>query len=384
MTPFARIVGNRLNGAIDYTPWGFVRAFLNQSEGSAASKFIGKNPTINPLRGEVTAEGRAAEIRRAALGTAAMVTLLYLDQSGAIQITGSGPSDLNKRKELKATGGWQPNSIILGDGKTKLSIANWGAMGLVMSAIGNYADSIRYNGTDPEDAAQRMGAFVSAFGKAVVSQSFLKNVGDTIDSIQNWDKGGANVFKSLVANNVSSLIAPNIFRQIAKVFDPTQYDTPTIWDAIKNNLGITGGLKPSLNVYGEPVQNNTNMQQLLTNSFPNLQDPNPVRRHLSKNDVHITVPSKATKIATKSGKREMTPDEYRSYVEISGKAISDALDKNSKYIFGIKDQEALKKYVSGIVDNERSKALTIVSKKAYTSSPASAAPTKKTKTPIKR
>lgn len=359
--PFSRVVANVLNAGLDWTPIGFARAIGDGRGGG----MLGSNPVVNPARGRFTEAQKAAEIRRAAIGTAALTTLVVLDANGTIQVTGSGPNDVNKRKELEGTNGWAPNSIILGNGKYKINYTAFGDMGLPFSIVGNYLDGLKYNGVSDEDAEARLGLVISSSFKSIVSQSFLKNIGNLLDAVQNYEKGGEQYLKNFTASTATSVV-PNMIKQVGRLFDPTAYQTSTIWSAMKAQLPFAAYLtdqKPALNVWGEPLPR-SNISSVLR-FVPGWKDPIKVRQYINDKDIHITVPAKTTKVPTKKGKRQMTEDEYYDYLKASGNGITKALEANKKTIYSIKDQEALKDFVSGIVDAERKKALAIIARKVY-------------------
>ena len=80
--------------------------------------------------------------------------------------------------------------------------------------------------------------------------------------------------------------------------------------------------------------------------------------------MYISVPSKTTKIFVDGAKREMTPEEYREYLKISGPAIRAALDKRLEYIKKMPTPEAQKKYIDDLVQQERDRAKFLIQKQA--------------------
>ncbi|MFA7177683.1 MAG: hypothetical protein WC114_10570 [Smithellaceae bacterium] len=300
--PFTRVVANVTNVSLDWTPLGFGRA-------------------TDP---KMTGRARKQELGRAFIGTAAMFYLGNLAAQGLL--SGTGPTDSKKKQQLKDAG-WQPNAIKIGS--QWYPYQNWGPMALPMTLVGNYYDHAKYNDAGESDMAARLTVATLGSARSIVDMSFLSGVSGLSSAMENLDRGGERYFQNFAAQQVSSVV-PNLIKQTARYFDPTQYETTDIKSQILANMRITTGLKPRLNVFGQPIKGTA-----LTQLQPTDVTKDATIRFLAENSLWITVPSKSTKIRpTKEfaklpkGGRQMSEDEYYNYVKYSGIEIKKRLDKS--------------------------------------------------------
>lgn len=338
--PFTRIVANVINNSLDWTPLGFKRAIFPEG----LIKSMGQK-----LKGEefikLTERQRKQEFGRATLGTTAMIYFASLAAENSL--SGNGPSDFNKRRQLEADG-WRANSIkILGKW---YPYQNWGPPAVGMTLVGNYFDAERYGSLEEKDLTERVTFGIVSSIKSVLDMSFLSGVANLVTAISDVERGGASYFKTFIAQQVTSAI-PNLVKQTARYFDPTIYETSTVKEKILSNLRITGGLKPKLNVLGEIVRG-----EALTQLQPVSIKHDPVWEFLAKNELWISVPSKATNITPIRTRetRPMTSDEYYLYVKDSGPKIKEKILMNLSRLEAM-TQEKQSNFIKEIVRDIREK-----------------------------
>ena len=324
VVPFTRIVANVTNNSLDWTPVGFKRALFQGKE-------------------KMTPKQTAKAYARATLGTVAMT--YFASMAANDNLSGNGPSDSTKRNQL-IDSGWRANSIKFGD--TWYPYSNWGNMSIPMALVGNFYDSVKYGKMDEKSAMERVTAGVLGSANSILSMSFLSGVSDLLSALTNLDQGGEKYFERFIATQASSTV-PNLYKQTAKYFDTTTYETTDIRTMILSNLRITSGLKPKLNVFGEPVKGD-----LLTQLSPSEITKDPIKRYLAENELWISVPSKATVIKTQKDPngRKMTEDEYYNYVKYSGIEIKKRLNTQLSTLKQV-PEEKKQDYVNSIVDSVR-------------------------------
>lgn len=337
--PFSRIVANVLNNSIDWTPVGFLRAF-------------GKDENGLKLR----PRARNQELGRAVLGTVAMTYVASLAADGLL--SGNGPLDIKKKEQLQATG-WRPNSIKIGD--KWFPYQNWGPLAVPFSLVGNYFDYQKYETDSDQNATARVTVGILNSVNSILSMSFLSGMDDLVTALHNLGKGGEKYFTRFAAQQITSPV-PNIVKQSVRYFDTTQYQTNDIKEQILNNLRITTGLKPKVNVFGDVVKG-----EALTQLQPVSETKDPLIKYLAANDLWVSVPSKATKVyPPRSGDkgRPMTEDEYYNYVKYSGKEIKKQLTQQLKYIQS-QPTEKRQDYIDGIVKDVRDGTKTAIEMGVY-------------------
>ena len=335
IVPFTRIVANVTNNSIDWTPVGFLREGL-PARGLQAI-FGGKREMSRVQR---------QQLGRAVIGTAGMIYAASLAMED--RLSGNGPSNANKRRQLMDSG-WRPNSIKFGN--RWYPYQNWGPPAVGLTLVGNYFDSTKYGNMGEDEANERLVAATLGSINSILEMSFLSGLSDLATAIENYDRGGERYVKRYISGQLTSPV-PNLYRQTARYFDTTQFETDSVGEYIRSNLRITGGLRPRLNVFGEPISG-----EKLTNLLPVKETDDPVIKFLAANELWVSVPSKATKIR-KPGEMEsrvMTEDEYYNYVKISGKMIKERLARDINVIKGY-DSKRQEEMVDDVVADARKEA----------------------------
>lgn len=308
IVPFSRVVANVVNNSIDWTPVGFLREGL-PARGLQAV-FGAKKSLSRPQR---------QQLGRAVIGTMGMIYAASLALED--RLSGNGPSNAGKRQQFKDSG-WRQNSIRFGD--RWYPYQNWGPPSVGLTIVGNYFDSVKYGNLDEDELNERLVAVVMGSVNSILDMSFLSGLSDLVTAVENYDRGGERYAKRYIAQQITSPF-PNLVKQTARYFDPTQFETDSVGEYIRSNLRLTGGLRPRLNVFGEPIKG-----ERLTELEPVKVTKDPVIKFLAENELWVSVPSKATKIR-KAGEiesRVMTEDEYYNYVKISGQLIKQRLTRD--------------------------------------------------------
>ena len=329
IVPFTRIIANVVNNGLDWTPAGFMREGLpkNLWERKALSRI------------------QYQELGRAAMGTIAMTYLASLAANGLL--SGNGPRE-KKERDILIASGWRQNSVKVGD--TWYPYSNWGPLTIPMALVGNYNDAMKYGNMNNKDTFERTTAAVLNTVQSILDMSFLSGLSDLMTAISDQDP---TYFKRYIASQVTTPV-PNLFKQVARFFDTTQYEANTIQEYILSNLRITGGLKPRLNVFGNVVKG-----EELTQLQPVRETSDPVIKYLAEKELWISIPSKATMVVDRNTgeKRQMTPDEYYEYVKISGKAIKEVMDRDLDYIRTLEEYpDKQQDFIDKIVQTERDRA----------------------------
>ena len=355
IVPFVNIVANVTNESINYTPWGFARAYAAGQTGV---------PSVNALWSEKLRDGQTpltpdAVIdlhTKAALGTAlvggimaAALAGLDDDDGENFQLYGQGPKDPAARKAWKETGAI-PYSVRV-NGKY-ISIANT-PLAIPLGAMGNYLDASRWDKRFEEaNAFNRLGVALWGGAHVITQQSFLDSAARLAGAIENprgrsdtlGDRGLAEALRS-----GGNLVVPNALRQLDRMFDPTLYDNRGIEGALVASIPFARrNGSPALNAFGEPITSSP-WARFASDAKPN------VWADLAHRGVY---PSTAEKVKNRWG-REMTDEEHYRYVELSGQAIKRRLDTpgmRAKIRTG--EEQELRKALTGIVKDEREKART--------------------------
>ena len=341
VVPFTRVVANVVNAQLDWTPVGIMRGVTDYGKAAEGQGRMLRPHEIN------TERQRYQQISRGVLGTMAMGYFAHLAVQG--QLTGNGPSDWNKKKQWLDAGN-RENSLKIGD--TFYPVSNWGPIAGPMVIVGNYYDAIKYNDITEDELTKRLSVAMMGSVNSIMNMSFLRGTSELMAAINDSKGKGAKYLLKFPARQISSVV-PNFVKQTDRLFDPTVYEQNTFREMIQNNLRITSGLRPSLNVWGEVVKGDA-----ITQMSPSKETSDHVKKYLADNDLWVSEPSKNTKIIDMDTleKRAMTSDEYYKFVKLSGPLIKERIEMLLDVLPDLEkeDQQALiDKHVNKVRDQTK-------------------------------
>jgi len=226
----------------------------------------------------------------------------------------------------------------------------------MFSLLGFLKDAVKYR-KDYDEMS-----FMDKFGNGLIltlsslaEQSFVGGLKDFISIFdENREKGAEKYFQRFTAGIVGALVAPNIVKQIARMFDDQQYEANTWTEMLIRNVGIAQekfGLKPKLNILGEPIKKDGLMSSVIS-GVP--VESSPVWDFIVKNSAFVSVPSKNTIIydTEMQKQRSLTPDEYYEYVKKSGAKIKNVMEKNMDELNKM-DSDAARLFVQKLTADAR-------------------------------
>lgn len=348
IVPFTRVVANVLNQQIDYTPYGYLRAFgLNAGRGMKES-----------TRAKDVRE-RNRKLIKATIGLIGMTAAYALaksyedDEDPWFAITGKGPSNFNKRNQLYSQG-WKPYSVKIGD--TWINY-QYSPVGLAFSYIGNWMDGEKYEGLSESSNSGRLAHAMQSSASGVFDMSFLTGLGaffDALSTAGDPEKTKEKLLKT-VGRTGSSFLIPNLLKQVDKAYDPTIYDKRTVSAAILSEIPVVkrySGLKPKINSFGQEVEKKGNR-------FTVKVEKDPVWMLMAKHSLFAPGLSPNTKLEGVL----MTDEEFYDYAKISGElAYKEIIDEIEELEddFNDMEQEEKKKVISSIFREARKEAKEIV------------------------
>lgn len=302
VVPFTRIVGNVVNRGLNNSPWGYVRALT----GKAGTE---KDPRTFK---EYSPEERNALLIRATIGTTAIVTATVLHQLGYLTIHGAGPSDPDKKKQLRQTG-WKPYTIQIGD---KYFSYTYTPFGLAMAATGNFLDNEKYQDFSSKEGLDRFTYAFQSIASTIFNQSFLSGLSTFFDIIAGKSPAQQiTSFRRFAANTVSSFAVPfsSALKDLEAIAtDPNIPKVDNLRQAIVANIPFASqALKPQLNALGEPIKASRN--RLFSE-----QGNDPVWKLVADKQLRIPVPNQFFD----------DPDGQYEYVQKQGKLLRTWLEAN--------------------------------------------------------
>ncbi len=340
VVPFTRIVANVLNQQLDYTPYGFLRA---------AGVNLGRS-TSKPTKAKDIRD-RNRKIIKAMMGTLLMTGIYSLfksyedDDDPYFDISGQGPSDYNKKNQLYSQG-WRPYSIKIGG---KWISYQYTPIGLALAYMGNWIDNEKYNNLSEQDLFTKSTFSLMTLGSSAMDMSFLTGLSGLMSAMTSDSKPENQADRLLKSfGKIGTSFIPNLFKQIDKVYDPTIYESDTIYASIMKEIPIVkrmSDLKPKLNAFGQPAEKVGNR------FYGNVTDDH-VWLFMGKHKLFATGLSDDTKNVYGE---VMSDEEFYDYAKISGEIAYKYFSEN------MKDVESM---FEGLTQGEKQKFINKIFKMA--------------------
>jgi hypothetical protein len=311
--PFARIVANLTENALNYTPAGLVKAVTgNRNPFNKADK--------------LSNDERIDLVSKFSIGMGALVLLATKtgeDDDDWFEITAGGSNDPQKKYELQK-GEWRPYTITLKDG-TKYNYKDWPIAG-ILAGIGHMRDAKKYSF---EDSTQ-LGLYATGFFLNFYDKSLLSGLQDFFGILDVKagrgkyapDTNMSERFEKYAAQQVKSVAISNLSQQSGRLYSELvtgnpQRDARTFMEVIYRDIPvINDGIRPIIDVFGDPVKYNTTERLLPVMSEP---EGDKIIKWLNENKLFVGVAKKRNifDIDTMT-ERPMTDDEYYQYKKLSG------------------------------------------------------------------
>lgn len=279
-------------------------------------------------------------LARIAYGT----TLMGLYWNAADKITGNGPDNKFKKKELEA-GGWRSNAVKDGDqyqtgGSLAASLNPFDVHNTTATMVANLRRAYE-KGANQGQVAVGLKLALGSLISYMTSQSWVNSVAPAVDAATADGSAGYKV-NQFVGNEAKSFV-PNILNQIGRIDNPNRVDTRTPTDdldptnivgsAINNVKSALPGLNKTLptqySVYGDPVDNGqsilgarTGVPGLNGNAVTATKDPTEIELQRLSSLIDGALITPVQRSITRDGEtKHLTPEEFQEYQRVAGRAI---------------------------------------------------------------
>ena len=333
--PFTGVPSSIAGQMIAYSPIGLIKGVAR-----SGAVLAGKVPAMQRLA--------AQEVGRGVIGSGLIGLGAYLTQQGLM--TGQ-PKDSKEAAQWQLEGK-QANSIMIG-GKWR-SINSVGPEALVMLAGSKIAQG------------KEAGITAANIGKDFTGQTFLQGMSGPINAISDPERYG----QSYISNQIASVI-PNIVKDTAKAFDPTQRETKgndlgsTTLNVLQGGIpGLRNQLLPKRDVLGKPMaQEPTGLGAFLDLFNSKTPIKGTVVDELARlNELGLNAtPSAVSNSKNKDGVK-MTPQELDKLEEYSGGQVTagiESLVKSDSY--KLMSDEQKQNAIGNLVSKIKSQAKTNIS-----------------------
>ena len=318
--PFIQTPSNILKQGLEASPAGFLRL------------------------GRETVRERNMAIARATVGSLVLGGLATYALQG--RISGTGRNLTTAERDTLYRQGWQPNSIKIGD--KWFSFQNINPINLPLSLVGNAYEEFK-QGKKPDTAS--IATIALNIGNSLLDQSYLTGVSGLFSAFESPKQEG----EKWLNRTIASFAVPGAVAQTARMLKPQVYKTETLKEMIKQRAGLTKGLIPKRNVWGEPI---TGQRATGLPIFPTTETRSKLEQFLKEKSVIVGFPGKTV------GGHTLTNQEYDQYLQTSGQKIRQEIEKRVGLWRGspsAKVQDAIQK----LIDKQRTNVREKLFKKYY-------------------
>ena len=339
-TSFTRTVANVVNASLNYTPYGFAR-LAGWSTGNLR-KNRGGNYEFEKPEG-VEFYKLATQATLGTLTLYALNSLFWQDMDdpwdkAKFAVTGLGPSDPNKRAQLRASG-WAENSVKVTTplGPLQFRHSDIPGLSLVLGGLGMLSDSYRYGSLKEADKTTLAAYMAASLGSVVFEKNLLSGAKSLFDILKLKEDPVAALQRG-AGQYVGGITNPGAFRWLAQTVGVNDRGMVEQIDQRKLNSTVPGFLlgltpvaikvgSPKLNRLGEPVEEYPwTASTKRIGLFPEVK-PHPVLSPLVGADLFVPGISRLTKINVyRKGRPEqvrvdITEDTYYDYAKYNGQYL---------------------------------------------------------------
>lgn len=345
LTPFAafpRTIANIINSSLDYTPYGWARA-NGFSVGNTVSSFI-RNSTYafeKPEKGSVEYHQLQAKAFFGSLITFSIIGMAMKDMDkdwdeAYFAVTGRGPTDANKREQLRQSG-WTENTVKIGPLRFKHT--DFPGLNLIFGSLALVSDQWRYGKLSEKDFGTVAATAALSVGNTIIDKNLLSGAKVLFDAVS---EGGdpSDKAKRLLQSYTGGYLNPGMARWLTKtlnigsdgkvkVVDFKELNSTTGgWLVGQTPLAVIFG-KPMLNRLGEEIRDYPWTATSKRLGFLPEVKEHPVFTPLIRSGLFVPGVSINSKIKDfKGGKleqRKMTREEYYDYSKYDGEYLKRVL-----------------------------------------------------------
>jgi hypothetical protein len=220
--PFISIITNVVNSGLDTTP-GFSHLHLREARKQIGTEggadFAYRTQDIEYLQ----AQALTGSILFAGLGMLFGMAYASDPDDPPFEITGRGPSDARLKNQLRETG-YQEYTIKFG--RTRYNY-HMSPLAVPLSILGSWMDSVRYDDPTGEKASIPLALATVRATRAIMEQTYMSGVSDLFSALTTPNvEVGEDKLKSMFVRTTSTIVVPNMLRQVSRLFDDRLLDAP--------------------------------------------------------------------------------------------------------------------------------------------------------------
>ena len=292
----------------------FVRTPINILKFAGERSIFGL--AMPEVRAALKAGGRQRDeaLARILVGSGLSTAAVVMAMDG--RITGNGPTDPRERQAWLEDN--QPYSIRVGD--EWVSYARFDPVSTLFGVAADFAEVGKWASQREADAIAA--DLAKSIAKNITNKTWLSGLSDAFDVLSDPERYGENWVERLAG----SAAVPSLVNQASRVTDPYFRDAQNILDAIKARVPVLSESVPArLNVWGEPIERGDSIGPDIASPFyAKKRTGDPVKREMARLQAPVALPQRS--IMADGVRVQLSPEQYRAYVELSGKAAKSYFD----------------------------------------------------------
>lgn len=258
-------------------------------------------PMVREWRKDFIAGGarRDLAIAKVMVGSGVGAVIGELAAQGII--TGSEPSDDNRRGLLLANG-WQPYSIKIGD-----TYYSYKRLDPFAMTFGTAADIATMGDVmSEEEREDRAMLWTASVLSNFASRTWLSGITDALEALKDPERYSGNFIKRLIG----SATVPTGSAQVARTIDPTMRETPDIASYMSSRMpGQSDQLLPKRDVWGQPIVSEGGVgPDILSPIWTSTDRNDPITREALRVGATVSKPQRG----------DLTPEQYDRLQEVAG------------------------------------------------------------------
>lgn len=208
-------------------------------------------PLVDSWRADIAHGGARRDIAMARLAMGSSIMLAALDYADRGLISGSGPSEPQRREALERTG-WKKYSVMI-DGKW-VAYDRTDPMGMLMGFAADFAEMMRKADVEPDkmdDASEILAAGIAAIAQVTVDKTYLRGSAQFFAAIEDPNRNFFGYISDTAARFVPFSGAINYAKNLD---DPVQRERMVMFDYVQARLaGFSQSLTPRRDLWGKEI-----------------------------------------------------------------------------------------------------------------------------------
>ena len=340
LTPFAafpRTIANIINSGLNYTPYGYARAYGFSIGNMFDIIRTGNYAFKAPEQGSVEFHKLQAQAFWGSIVAFTLIGLALRDidedwDDAFFAVTGRGPADAEQREQLRASG-WTENTVKFGSLRFKHT--DFPGLNTIFGAMALVSDMYRYGNLKEEDLATIATTAAMSIGNSIFDKQLLSGAKTLFEAVS--DRGNSSdKAKRLIQSYTGGFLNPGFARWMTKTFNIGADGMVGVVDYKELNSTTAGWLmgltpmavvvgKPELNRLGEPIREYPYTATMRRFGFVPEVKEHPVFSPLVKAGLFVPGASIGLKIKDfEKGKvvqRKMDREEFYNYSKYNGEYL---------------------------------------------------------------